>query len=91
MGCWVPKVAKKGGGAALLKDVCTAKWVVEAVVNAVNVPVTVKVRSGWDSQHLTAVEFARAAEQVVSVRLLFTHGRLNRLSLVRPIGMLYGR
>lgn len=74
MGCWVPKVAKKGGGAALLKDVCTAKWVVEAVVNAVNVPVTVKVRSGWDSQHLTAVEFARAAEQV-GVRAIAVHAR----------------
>src|SRR5258707_13588779 len=64
MGCWVPKVAKGGGGAALLRDVCTATRVVEAVVNAVPVPVTVKVPSGWDRTQLTAWEFARAAEKV---------------------------
>src|SRR6185369_4016432 len=62
MGCWVPKIAKGGAGAALLKDVCTATMVVEAVVKAVNVPVTVKVRTGWDPEHVTAIEFAKAAE-----------------------------
>ncbi len=74
MGCWVPKVAKKGAGAALLKDVCTATRVVEAVVNAVKVPVTVKVRAGWDAQHLTAVEFAKAAE-AVGVKAIAVHAR----------------
>jgi tRNA-dihydrouridine synthase B len=74
MGCWVPKVAKQGAGAALLKDVCTAAAVVEAVVNAVGVPVTVKVRAGWDSNNLTAVPFARAAE-AAGVKAIAVHGR----------------
>lgn len=74
MGCWVPKIAKRGGGAALLKDVCTATMVVEAVVKAVNVPVTVKVRSGWDPEHITAIEFARAAENV-GVKAIAVHAR----------------
>lgn len=64
MGCWVPKVAKKGGGAALLKDLCTAQAIVAAVVDAVDVPVTVKVRTGFDEGDVTAIHFARAAEQV---------------------------
>lgn len=74
MGCWVPKVAGKGAGAALLKDVCTATAVVSAVVEAVDVPVTVKIRSGWDPQTLTAVEFARAAEQC-GVQAIAVHAR----------------
>jgi tRNA-dihydrouridine synthase B len=75
MGCWVPKVAKKqGAGAALLKDVCTATTVVEAVVRAVDIPVTVKVRSGWDAANPTAVEFARAAENS-GVQAIAVHAR----------------
>ena len=76
MGCWVPKVAGKGGGAALLKDVPTATAVVEAVVKAVapTVPVTVKVRSGWEPGEVTAIPFARAAEQC-GVAAIAVHGR----------------
>lgn len=74
MGCWVPKIAKKGGGAALLRDVCTATAVVEAVVNAVDVPVTVKVRSGFEDGVITAVPFAKAAESV-GVKAVAVHAR----------------
>ena len=74
MGCWVPKVVKKGGGAALLKDACSARAVVEAVIRAVNVPVTVKVRSGVDEHNLTAVPFARVAQDC-GVSAITVHGR----------------
>ncbi len=74
MGCWVPKVAKTGAGAALLKDVCSAAAVVEAVVKAVNVPVTVKIRSGWDADDPTCVPFAKAAE-AAGVRAIAVHAR----------------
>lgn len=74
MGCWVPKVAKGGAGAALLRDVCTATTVVQAVVDAVDVPVTVKIRSGWEEANPTAVPFAIAAEEV-GVKMITVHGR----------------
>lgn len=62
MGCWVPKVAKNGAGAALLKDVCLAADIIGAMVRAVKIPVTVKVRSGWDRSRTTAIEFAQRAQ-----------------------------
>jgi tRNA-dihydrouridine synthase B len=74
MGCWVPKVVKKGGGAALLADVCQATRVVEAVCAAVDVPVTVKVRSGVSADKPTAVPFARAAE-ACGVQAIAVHAR----------------
>jgi nifR3 family TIM-barrel protein len=74
MGCWVPKIAGRGAGAALLRDVCTATTVVQAVVNAVDVPVTVKVRSGWDEHAITAIEFAQAAERA-GVQAIAVHAR----------------
>jgi tRNA-dihydrouridine synthase B len=74
MGCWVPKIANKGGGAALLQDVCTARAVVEAVVKAVDVPVTVKVRSGYEDGVVTAIPFAKAAEEC-GVKAIAVHAR----------------
>ncbi len=74
MGCWVPKIAKKGGGAALLRDVKAATAVVEAVVKAVNAPVMVKVRSGFEDGLVTATPFAVAAE-AVGARAVAVHAR----------------
>lgn len=76
MGCWVPKVAKKGkgAGAALLRDLDKAAAVVQAVVDAVEVPVTVKIRSGWESTNPTAVPFAIAAEDI-GAKAITVHAR----------------
>ncbi len=64
MGCPVPKVALRSqAGSALLKDINKIKEIVAAVVNAVNIPVTVKIRSGWDQEHINAVEVAKACEE----------------------------
>jgi tRNA-dihydrouridine synthase B len=77
MGCWVPKVAKTGAGAALLKDIKRAAAVMSAVVRGASVPVTVKTRVGWDGCTGSAVELARVAEDV-GVAGIAVHGRFAR-------------
>lgn len=74
MGCWVPKVCKTGSGAALLKDPELATKIVEAVVKAVKVPVTVKVRAGWDWSLFAAPDLARRFE-AVGAQMLTLHAR----------------
>ena len=59
MGCWVPKVCKTGSGAALLKDPELAQEIVATVVKSVKIPVTVKVRAGWDYSLFAAPDLAR--------------------------------
>ena len=64
MGCPVPKVALRAqSGSALLKSPSKIYDIVKAVVDAVDVPVTVKIRSGWDSNHINAVEVAKVIEK----------------------------
>lgn len=64
MGCPVPKVAiRSQAGSALLKNPAKIKEIVSSVVNAVPIPVTVKIRSGWDSEHINAVEVAKICEE----------------------------
>ena len=64
MGCPVPKVAVSAeAGSALLKDPDKVYDIVKAVVDSVNIPVTVKIRSGWDSNHINAVEIAKICER----------------------------
>ncbi|HET7318368.1 MAG TPA: tRNA dihydrouridine synthase DusB [Nitrospirota bacterium] len=74
MGCPVPKVLKSGAGSALLRDLELAKEIMSAVVKASNVPVTVKIRLGWDSKNIVAVDLARAAEDA-GVAAVTIHGR----------------
>ena len=75
MGCPVPKVAVRAqAGSALLKDPDKVYEIVEAVVKAVNVPVTVKIRSGWDEKHINAVEIAKKCEQA-GASAITIHGR----------------
>lgn len=63
MGCPVRKVIKKGSGAALMKDFNLAATIIRAVCENTDLPVTVKFRSGWDSESIVAPDFARMAEQ----------------------------
>ena len=64
MGCPVPKVAVSAqAGSALLKDPDKVYEIVKVVVDSVNIPVTVKIRSGWDSNHINAVEIAKICER----------------------------
>ena len=63
MGCPVPKVVNPGGGSALLKTPDLAAEIVRAAVRAADCPVTVKIRSGWDDEHINAVPFAVMMEQ----------------------------
>ncbi|MCI5966953.1 MAG: tRNA dihydrouridine synthase DusB [Tenericutes bacterium] len=64
MGCPVPKVAVRAqAGSALLKNPEKIKDIVSSVVSSVPIPVTVKIRSGWDSEHINAVEVARICEE----------------------------
>lgn len=74
MGCPVRKVVRSGGGSALMCETDSTTRLVEAVVNAVSIPVTVKMRLGWDSQTPTAPILARAFERV-GVAAVIIHGR----------------
>lgn len=74
MGCWVPKVCKTGSGAALLKDPDLAERIVADVVKAVKVPVTVKVRAGWDYSLFAAPELARRFQDA-GAQMITLHAR----------------
>lgn len=74
MGCPAPKIAMNGGGASLMKNPKLAGEIVKAVSDAVPVPVTVKIRKGWDDESVTAVELAQIAEQN-GASAITVHGR----------------
>ncbi|MGM9878780.1 MAG: tRNA dihydrouridine synthase DusB [Bacilli bacterium] len=75
MGCPVPKVAiKSQAGSALLKNPDKIKEIVSAVVGSVSIPVTVKIRSGWDSDNINAVEVSKKCEEA-GASAIAIHGR----------------
>ncbi len=74
MGCPAKKVCNVMAGSALLQNEPLVKRIVEAVVRAVNVPVTLKIRTGWDRSNRNAVAVARLAESA-GIQLLAVHGR----------------
>ena len=82
MGCPAPKIAGNGGGSALLKDPPLAEAIIRAVVQAVEIPVTVKIRVGWDNESINAVEMAQRAENAGAAAVA-VHGR-TRMQMYAP-------
>jgi len=74
MGCPAKKVCNKAAGSALLKDEALVREIVQAVVAAVNVPVTLKIRTGWDRANKNGVTVAKIAEDA-GIQALAVHGR----------------
>jgi nifR3 family TIM-barrel protein len=74
MGCPVRKVCNVGGGSAMMTELAKTAALVRGMVNAVKIPVTAKMRLGWDDQNITAPELARALEDA-GVAAIFVHGR----------------
>lgn len=74
MGCPTHKIVKNGDGSALMKNPELAGKIVKAVVNATDKPVTVKIRRGWDDDHVNAVEMAKLLEESGAMAIAI-HGR----------------
>jgi len=74
MGCPVRKVCRVGGGSAMMTELDKTSALVKGMVEAVKIPITAKMRLGWDDQNITAPDLARALEQV-GVAAVFVHGR----------------
>ena len=74
MGCPAPKISGNGAGSALMKNPDLCGEIVEAVCKAVDVPITVKIRKGWDDKSINAVEVAKICEQA-GASAITVHGR----------------
>ncbi len=74
MGCPAPKVVKNGDGSKLMLNPELAQEIIQAVVQNATVPVTVKIRKGWDKEHINCIEFAKMAEKS-GVTAIAIHGR----------------
>lgn len=74
LGCPVPKVVKKGAGSAMCRDPISLGRTLEAMVKGCNIPVTIKIRTGWDSESRNALDVVKAAADA-GVRWVAIHGR----------------
>lgn len=82
MGCPAPKINSSGGGSALMKNPQLCGEIVQAVVKNSGVPVTVKIRKGWDDDNVNAVEVAKICEQA-GASAITVHGR-TRMQFYKP-------
>ncbi len=74
MGCPVRKVVRVGGGSAMMTELAQTAALVHGMIEAVKIPITAKMRLGWDDENLTAPDLARALEEA-GVAAIFVHGR----------------
>ncbi|HVV02387.1 MAG TPA: tRNA dihydrouridine synthase DusB [Verrucomicrobiae bacterium] len=86
MGCPVRKVCKVGGGSAMMTELARTAHLVRGMVNAVKIPVTAKMRLGWDDENLTAPDLARALEDA-GVAAIFIHGRTRQQGFAGTINL----
>ncbi len=86
MGCPAPKIAGNGGGSALMRDPDSAARITEAVVKAVEIPVTVKFRAGWDENSINAVHFAKLQESA-GAAVVTVHGRTRKQMYAPPVDL----
>jgi len=84
MGCPVPKITGNGEGSALSKNIPLACGIVRAIKSAVSVPVSVKIRSGWDSEHKNAPRLAAALEEA-GADMIVIHGRTKTQMYAPPV------
>lgn len=86
MGCPAPKIAGNGGGSALMKDPDLAARITEKVVQAVDIPVTVKIRAGWDEENINAVHMATLLEKAGAAAIT-VHGRTRKQMYAPPVNL----
>lgn len=84
MGCPAKKVCRRAAGSALLRDEILVSDILRAVVGAVPVPVTLKIRTGWDTAHRNATRIARIAEEA-GIQALAVHGRTRACRFIGPV------
>lgn len=86
MGCPMRKVVRHGGGSALLADIAKAQNLVRTIVLAVHIPVTCKIRLGWDDVNITSPELSRALEDV-GVAGITVHGRTRQQAFTGTVNL----